>query len=130
VARYLGLELSSREIYPRVRDTGLTVSDVIARARSGDAAATAALEEGGRYLGLGLATIVNALNPARIIVGGEIAAAWDVVGGEVLKAMASRTLSQGTASTPVVPEPGDEQTRLRGAAALVVAPMFAAPTLA
>jgi predicted NBD/HSP70 family sugar kinase len=130
VARYLGLELSTRESYQKVRDTGLTVSDVIARARSGDAAATAALEESGRYLGLGLASIVNALNPARIIVGGEIAAAWDVVGGEVLKAMASRTLSQGTASTPVVPEPGDEQTRLRGAAALVVAPIFAAPTLA
>ena len=104
------------------------MADVIARARAGDAAARAALEATGRYIGLGLAAIVNALNPARIIVGGEIAAG---VGPDprhaCWQAMAERTLTQGTAATPVIPEPHDPQTRLRGAAALVVAPVFAAP---
>ena len=130
VARYLGRELASRESYAAIRDTGLTVTDVIARARSGDAAARAALDASGRYMGLGLAAIINALNPARIIVGGEIAAAWDLIGPAVLRAMAERTLTQGSASTPVIPEASDQQTRLRGAAALVVAPMFAAPAIA
>ena len=129
VARYLGRELSTRESYAQVRDTGLTVPDVIARARGGDVAARAALDTTGRYVGLGLAAIVNAVNPARIILGGEIAAAWDLIGHPVLAAMAERTLTQGTAATPVFPEPGDQQTRLRGAAALVVAPLFAAPSI-
>ncbi|HEU4453668.1 MAG TPA: ROK family protein [Longimicrobium sp.] len=129
VARYLGRELATRESYAEVRETRLTVADVIARARAGDAAARAALEATGRYIGLGLAAIVNALNPARIVMGGEIAAAWDMIRPAVLEALAERTLTQGTAATPVIPEPHDPQTRLRGAAALVVAPVFAAPTI-
>jgi predicted NBD/HSP70 family sugar kinase len=107
----------------------MTVADVIARARSGDAGALSALELTGRLMGLGLAAIVNAVNPARIVVGGEVAAAWDIVGPPALAAMAERTLTTGTASTPVSPEASDQQTRLRGAAALVVAPTFAAPAI-
>ncbi|HET7234405.1 MAG TPA: ROK family protein [Longimicrobium sp.] len=129
VARYLGRELSTRESYAEVRKSRLTVADVIARARAGDTAARTALEATGRYMGLGLAAIVNALNPARIVVGGEIAAAWDLIRLQVLEALAERTLTQGAAATPVIPEPHDEQTRLRGAAALVVAPVFAAPNI-
>jgi N-acetylglucosamine repressor len=129
VARYLGRELATRESYAEVRETRLTVADVIARARAGDEAARAALEATGRYIGLGLAAIVNALNPARIVVGGEIAAGWDLVRPAVQQALAERTLTQGAAATPVIPEPHDSRTRLRGAAALVVAPLFAAPTI-
>ena len=127
VARYLGRELATRESYAQVRETRLTVTDVIARARAGDAAARSALEVTGRYIGLGLSAIVNGLNPARLVVGGEIAGAWDLIRPMVLQGLAERTLTQGTAATPVIPEPHDPQTRLRGAAALVVAPVFAAP---
>jgi N-acetylglucosamine repressor len=129
VARYLGRELTTRESYAQVRESRLTVVDVIARARAGDRAAREALEVTGRYVGLGLAAIVNALNPARIIVGGDIAAGWDLIRPHVTAALAERTLTQGAAATPVIPEPHDPQTRLRGAAALVVAPVFAAPTV-
>ena len=129
VARYLGRELATRESYAEVRATRFTVADVIARARAGDGAAREALEATGRYIGLGLAAIVNALNPARIIVGGEIASAWELIRPPLMAALAERTLTQGTAATPVIPEPHDPQTRLRGAAALVVAPVFAAPTI-
>ncbi|WP_420126160.1 ROK family transcriptional regulator [Longimicrobium sp.] len=129
VARYLGRELATRESYTQVRESRLTVVDVIARARAGDRAAREALELTGRYVGLGLAAIVNALNPARIVIGGDIAAGWDLIKPRVVEALAERTLTQGTAATPVIPEPHDPQTRLRGAAALVVAPVFAAPTV-
>ncbi len=127
VARYLGRDLATRDSYAQVRGTRLTVADVVARARAGDGAALAALESTGRYIGVGLAAIVNALNPARLVVGGEIAAGWDLIRPTVLAALQERTLTQGTAATPVIPEPHDQQTRLRGAAALVVAPVFAAP---
>jgi len=129
VARYLGVELATRDSYAQVADSGLGVSDVIARARAGEPRARQALQASGRLIGLGLAAIVNAINPGRIIVGGEVAGAWDMVGHAVVAAMAERTLTQGTAATPVIPEPNDGATRLRGAAALVVAPIFAAPSI-
>ena len=129
VARYLGRELDSRRSYAELRESGVTVGDVIARARTGDALALAALEATGRYLGVGMAVIINALNPARIIVGGEVTAAWDLIGPGVRAGMTERTLTEASAATPVTPEATDAQTRLRGAIALVVAPVFAAPAI-
>ncbi len=129
VARYTGRALDSRGAYAELRAAGPTVGDVIGRARAGEARAVAALEETGRFLGVGIAMIVNTLNPARIIVGGELLAAWDLIHGTVRKAMTERTLTDASAATPVLPELADEQTRLRGAAALVVAPVFAAPKI-
>ena len=129
VARYLGRALDSRGTYAELRASGPSVGDVIGRARAGEARAVAALEETGRYLGVGIAMIVNTLNPARIIVGGELLAAWDMIHGTVRTAMTERTLTDASAATPVLPELADEQTRLRGAAALVVAPVFAAPKI-
>ncbi|HET6763098.1 MAG TPA: ROK family protein [Longimicrobiaceae bacterium] len=129
VARYLGRELVSRQAYAEVRATGLSVDDVVARARSGDADALAAIEDSGRYLAMGIVGIVNSLNPARIIVGGELMSAWDLISPLVREVMERRALTPGAAATPVIPELADEQTRLRGAAALVVAPLYAAPSI-
>lgn len=129
VARYLGRELSSRESYALIRTHGLDVVGVIARARSGDAAALSALTETGRYLGTGIANILNSFSPARVVVGGEIAAAWDLIESAVLGAMRERTLTPASAATPITVEAGDNYLRLRGASALVVAPVFAAPAV-
>jgi predicted NBD/HSP70 family sugar kinase len=75
--------------------------------------------------------VVNALNPAQIFVGGEITAAWDVVAPAVRAALAERALTDEAAATPVVAElPRDACRGLRGAAALVAAPVFAAPQVA
>ena len=73
LSRYFGPTPPARE--PRRPRRGSPWTDLVARARAGDVKARAALLDTGRYLGLGLAAIVNALNPARIVVGGEIAAA-------------------------------------------------------
>ncbi len=49
---------------------GRTIGDLITRARAGDARALAALLSTGRYLGLGFSTIVSAVDPTCIYVGG------------------------------------------------------------
>src|SRR5579859_4224539 len=50
----------------------LTVPLVVQAARAGDAVALAALTETGRYLGIGLANLINALNPERVVFGGAL----------------------------------------------------------
>src|SRR6266851_7163444 len=70
----------------------LTIEDLVALAHSGDAKALAALQTTARYLGLGLASVVNAVDPARIYIGGEIAAAWDLIELAVRGALKERTL--------------------------------------
>lgn len=124
-ARYLGTDPS----WPKAADlTGPTVRDIIARARAGESRATEALLETGDYLGLGFSTIVKVINPRRIYIGGEITEAWDLIEARVRAALGERTLIPDT--TPIVVVPLGEHPRLRGAAALVTTPAFAAPTVA
>ncbi len=127
VARYLGHELSPAVARELLHQSGVTVDDVIRRAGGGDERARAALADTGRYLGLGLAMIVHALNPAQIFVGGEITGAWDLVEPAIRAEIATRALTRAAAETPVVPEPAGTLPRLRGAIALVAAPLYAAP---
>jgi predicted NBD/HSP70 family sugar kinase len=129
LARYFGRAAEGGGPVP-VEQQAFTVHDLIGRARGGDAKATATLQATARYLGLGLATIVNAIDPARIYIGGEITAAWDLVGDTIRTALAERVLTPSAASTPIRPVSPTEHPRLRGAAALVAAPAFAAPVVA
>jgi len=131
LSRYLGKELTAEGTRALLSATPLTVPELIARARTGsDAGATAALEETARHLGLGIAMIVNSLNPAQIFVGGEITAAWDLLEPIVRQAVTERALTAAAAETPVIPEEVGGYPRLRGATALVAAPVFAAPQVA
>ena len=68
-----------------------------------DAKAVAAIDATARYLGLGLASVVNALDPARVYVGGEITLAWDLIEGTVRTALAERALTPAAAETEIRP---------------------------
>jgi predicted NBD/HSP70 family sugar kinase len=129
LSRYFGRNL--REAKPVAAEVAtITIEDLIVRARAGDAKAIAAIEATARYLGLGLASIVNAVDPARIYIGGEIIAAWDLIEADVRAALAERALSPDAARTEIRVVSLEDQPRLRGAAALVTAPAFAAPPIA
>ncbi|UCC25096.1 MAG: ROK family transcriptional regulator [Gemmatimonadales bacterium] len=108
----------------------LSVLELANRARAGDVAAAEALSETGRYLGVGMAAIINALNPARIVVGGAITAGWEWAEERARREIVARTLTPSAAGTPFLVDPCYPETRLRGAVALVVAPAFAAPQVA
>ncbi|HEY6156816.1 MAG TPA: ROK family protein [Gemmatimonadales bacterium] len=127
VARYLGHELSPAIARELLQQSGVTVDDVVRRAGEGDERARAAVADTGRYLGIGVSMIVQALNPAQIVVGGEITGAWDLIEPAIRAEVARRALTPRAAETPVIPEPAGRMPRLRGAIALVAAPVYAAP---
>src|SRR3954471_21279497 len=85
IARYLRVDPSIPANRWAMRSQGFGIEDLLARVRTGDARATAALNETARYLGIGVAGIITALSPARVVISGEITAAWDVI-GEVVTA--------------------------------------------
>jgi predicted NBD/HSP70 family sugar kinase len=111
-------------------DQPFTVDDLIARARTGDGKAVAALQASARYLGLGLGGVVNIMDPDRVFIGGEITTAWDLIETTVRTALAERALTPEGAPTDIVIVSAEEHPRLRGAAMLVAAPVFAAPAVA
>ncbi|MEP7159272.1 MAG: ROK family protein [Chloroflexota bacterium] len=56
-----------------------TVEEAVERARGGDAVCLAGLAETGRYLGIGVANMVTVLAPDRVVIGGGVAAALDLM---------------------------------------------------
>lgn len=130
ISRYLGQELSPGSVGMLRHATGLTITDVIARARAGDERARHALGETARYLGIGLSAIVSALNPSQIFVGGEITEVWGSLVPALRAGIRARALTDAAGATPVVPDAAGSGARLRGATALVTAPVFAIPQVA
>jgi len=130
LARYFEVDASVPASREALRGYGFGMEDLIVRMRDGDVRAQAALKETGRYLGIGLAGIITALSPARVVLSGEITAAWDVIGPLVTAGVRERTITSAAASTPIVIAPTGDSPRLRGATALLVAQRFAAPKVA
>ncbi len=128
ISRYMGRALSHELLRELAAsgDDALTTPEIIRRARAGDALAVMTIQTTARYIGLGLATIVSGLNPRRVYLGGEISKAWDLIGSTVRGGLAERSLTSAAAETPIEIATA-EYPRLRGAAALVIAPTFAAP---
>lgn len=129
LSRYFGREITSRQ--PQTLEVAeFTIEDLITRARDNDSKALAALHSTARYLGLGLASIINSVDPTQIYIGGEITEGWDLIEAEVREAIEERALTADLGEVPIRIVPAVEHPRLRGAVALVTAPAFAAPKVA
>jgi glucokinase len=87
--------------------------DAVEAAREGDRKATALFERYGRWLGIGIATVINAFEPQRLVLGGGLSSAaelfLDVARGEAarwtLPALWERTtveLARGGADAGVI----------------------------
>lgn len=130
VCRYLGKDFSPTTARALVQSSGVTIMEVVSRAISGEPRAVDALQETARHLGAGLAVIIKTLSPTQIVVGGEITEAWDQIEPTIRAVIGARSLTDLAAATPIVPELSSAYPRLRGGAAIVSAPIFAAPRIA
>jgi len=123
IARYRGADPS----WPESNEVGaVTIEHIMARARAGETQALAALRETGHFLALGFATIVKAVDPVRIYVGGEITVVWDLISGTVRDTLRGDAIVREAGETEILTVPLGEYPRLRGAAALIGTPAFAA----
>jgi len=129
ISRYFGRNVTTRQPQS-IEVVDFTIEDLIARARNNDSKAITTLSSTARYLGIGLASIVNSIDPSTIYIGGEITDAWDLIETDVREALRERALTKELGSVEIRIVPASEHPRLRGAVALVTAPAFAAPKVA
>ena len=79
-----------------------TVEEAVRAAAAGDARAVDGLAQVGRYLGIGIANIVTVLTPDRVVVGGGVAAAGEVLFAQVRAELERRVRMTGTATVDLV----------------------------
>lgn len=80
-----------------------TASAVFERARAGDNRCIAAVAQMAEFLGIGLANVVTLFGPDRIVVGGGIAEAGDLVLGPIEAAVKRRVTLVPTDAIDIVP---------------------------
>src|SRR5437868_8213092 len=107
----------------------LNFAAVMDLALKGERNARAALKETARYLGIGIANLIQGLAPEAVIVGGPIARVWPVI-VEDLKASVDSSICRGFPSTPIMESTLGPQPTLMGALSLVLASKFASTQVA
>ena len=90
----------------------------------GEGSARVALKATARYLGIGIANLIQGLAPETVIVGGPIVRAWPVISHD-LKASVEASICRGLPSTPIIGSTLGTQPTLMGAISLVLASKFA-----
>lgn len=76
---------------------------VVEAARAGDARAREALAEAGRWLGVAIANMAMVLNPERVVIGGGVAEAGELILGPAREEVGRRVRVPPVGRTEVVP---------------------------
>ena len=112
----------------RLRTQGLdthTSLDVVREVRAGRPEAVQLIREAGRTLGGVLAGCVNMLNPAVIVVGGDLARADEPLMAGVREVVYRRSLPLATGRLRIVPSKLDDGAGVIGAAVMILEEILA-----
>jgi predicted NBD/HSP70 family sugar kinase len=97
----------------------LTVPMIVDAARAGDAVARGALEKIGHHLGVGIASLVNALNPELVVFGGILSLAGEFLMPAVTEELERRALRWNREAAKVaLAEHGFDAAAMGGVAAV------------
>jgi len=121
IARNAGLQIGSGE---RMRSI---TAELVRRAEQGDAAVLTALHDAGTSLGLALASAVNLLDLDAVVLGGCFGPLSPWLAREVEAALRLRVLSADWTPCELRPSGIGELAAVRGAAALMLKGLLAAP---
>jgi predicted NBD/HSP70 family sugar kinase len=100
---------------------------VMRDAQAGSPVALAALAETGRWLGIGIAGLINILNPELILLGGQLAPFYPFVRATLEAELDRRALRASRQVVRVTPARLGMDAPLLGAAELAFEPLLADP---
>jgi predicted NBD/HSP70 family sugar kinase len=102
------------------RGEPVTVTRVIELAEAGDALAQRVLADAGREIGVAVANLCNLLNPERVIVGGDLSAAGDVLLGPIVQSLRRHAIPTAATDVDVVAGQLGRRAEVMGALAVVL----------
>jgi len=118
----------AREARPRYPDSllhpgeNLTAEEIYRAGMKGDELALEVFRRMGVYLGVGLANLINILNPEMIVIGGGVVSAWALFAKHMHREIAERAFPVPAKEVKVVPGESGDDAGLLGAAHLAFNP--------
>ncbi len=129
VETYVGEVALLRLAGRRGTPTPALVASVFADARAGDERAAAAVRTVAESLGRAVSSLVNVLNPERVILGGSFAGVFDFAPDEVRRSLDRHAMGVSRNAVQLcTPSLGDDSS-LRGAAELAFTRLLADPLI-
>jgi glucokinase-like ROK family protein len=98
----------------------LTLADMVVRAREGDPACLRVVTDAGRYVGIAVANFCNLLAPARVVIGGELAMAGDLLLDPIREGVRRHALRPAADRLSLLPAALGDRAEVLGAIAAVL----------
>ncbi|MGW1974095.1 ROK family transcriptional regulator [Streptomyces sp. NPDC001889] len=102
---------------------GLTMERVVGLARGGDLGCRRVIADAGRHIGSGVAALCNLLNPSRVLLGGDLAEAGELVLGPIRDAVSRYAIPSAARQLTVAAGSLGPRAEVLGAVALVLSEM-------
>jgi predicted NBD/HSP70 family sugar kinase len=113
---FIGSEVLVARAKTEIAGGGESVGDIVRAARVGDAGARRIVADVGRHLGVAVASLMNVLNPAVVVLGGEITGVGDLLLDPVRAAVRDRSLASTFEGTGIITSNlGDKAIAVGGA---------------
>lgn len=102
-------------------DSGITTEiDLVTLVRQGNKHASGIISRAGTYLGEALATFVDLLNPAVVVVGGVLALAGEPLLDQIRELVAERCHYSATAELQIITTQAEQRAGVLGASAMII----------
>ncbi|MEV3991503.1 ROK family transcriptional regulator [Streptomyces sp. NPDC049837] len=101
----------------------LTMERVVQLAREGDPGCRRVIGDVGRHIGSGVANLCNLLNPSRVVLGGDLAEAGELVLGPIRDSVSRYAIPSAARQLSVAPGALGGRAEVLGALALVLSEM-------
>ncbi|WP_055550062.1 ROK family transcriptional regulator [Streptomyces sp. NBRC 110028] len=117
---------AARYILPLLRSShgeDLTIERMVQLARDGDPGCRRVIADVGRHIGSGVANLCNLINPSRMVLGGHLAEAGELVLGPIRESVARYAIPSAARQLAVMPGALGGRAEVLGALALVLSEM-------
>jgi predicted NBD/HSP70 family sugar kinase len=104
-----------------------TMRKLVELVESGDAAATEAVRETARYLGIGITGLINGLDPEVVVIGGEITKVWGVIEPIIVEETKRNLLAPRSGNIAIRPSAFEVRPSLKGALTLIQNSLLSVP---
>lgn len=101
----------------------LTIERMVQLARDGDPGCRRVIADVGRHIGSGVANLCNLINPSRMVLGGHLAEAGELVLGPIRESVARYAIPSAARQLAVMPGALGGRAEVLGALALVLSEM-------
>jgi len=105
--------------YRELANPDITPYIVSEAAKQGDVVAQRIFAIVGEYIGIGLASVVNLLNPEKIIIGGGVADAGDILFKPIIETLQKRAMKVSASAVEIVPAQLGNTAGVIGASMLI-----------